>query len=128
MNDPAPPQVISRITLLRTLLRERRFDEALSIVESIAETDMTEDLWVLRGIAIQLSNGTELPLTEAKRSFECAIRLNAKHVEAVIELAWFQFNVEDDPKGAARGFSKALDLIAAIRNDALSGIVKCQSR
>lgn len=116
----------SRIAHLRALVRERRFENALNDFSRIADEDMTEELWVLRGVCIQLADKTDFPLSEAKRSFECALSLNPNHVEAALEMAWFLLNVEDDSKAAESGFAKALSMLATSQESALRGCAKCK--
>jgi hypothetical protein len=118
--------VNSRIAYLRSLVREKRFDDALSILCGISDHEMTEELWILRGLCIQLSDGTDLPLAEAKRSFECALHLNPKHADATLEMAWFLLNVEDDAKAAEPFFVNALGMISEIQESALRGCAQCK--
>jgi hypothetical protein len=53
------------------------------------------DLWVLRGDAIQLGDGTGPSLDEARKSYEHALAIDSGHREAASELQHFIETHED---------------------------------
>ena len=117
------------IRKIRCLAKAGKYTEALKLLETIPKQYMTHDLWVKRGIYIQLLEKEPfiLTLADAKKSFQRAIKLNPKSVEAYIELGWFLYAVEDNAIAAEPYFRKAVKLLAKSQYEALSGIAECLS-
>jgi len=114
------------IRKIRKLAIAGKYNEALELLETIPKQYMTSDMWVKRGIYMQLGDGTDTySLADAKESFKRAIALNPNNVEAMIELGYFLYAVEDNAIDAKRHFRKAVNLLSKLNNEALSGIKKC---
>ena len=71
VQNGASPQTLARIEGLL-----RRFPDS-------------PDLWVLRGDAIQLGDGTGPSLSDARKAYEQALAIDPSHREAAKELAHF---------------------------------------
>jgi hypothetical protein len=85
------------IETIRSLRRERRFDEALVELESLLERDREcAHLWLMRGNLIQLSEATALTLEDVEKSYLTALELNPDCVEAMEDLVHFYYAVMDD--------------------------------
>jgi Tfp pilus assembly protein PilF len=67
-------------------------------------------LWVLRGDALQLSDGGATALDEAERSYREALHLDAMFADAYEALGYFIFAVRDDAAASTAYFRRALEL------------------
>jgi tetratricopeptide (TPR) repeat protein len=77
-------------------------------------------LWVLRGDALQLSDGGATALDEAERSYREALDLDPNFGEAYEALGHFVFAVRDDAAASSAYFRRALELGAG--QSALEGL------
>ena len=85
--------------------------EILRAIEgALAERPDDPNLWVLRGDAIQLSDGDGYELADAERSYREAIRRAPQHAAAHTELGYYYFAVMDDAARALPWFRRAVDL------------------
>jgi tetratricopeptide (TPR) repeat protein len=99
------------ILQIKESMRRKKFDEALELIEQIPENFRTSEIFLLKGICIQLSENLKFNLNEAEYSFKKAIELDSNNIEAKIELGWFYFNVLDQSKEADKEFGDALEII-----------------
>lgn len=106
------------------MLREERFDEALSLIESL-ERPLTSAELVLKGRAIQLSTGHSAQLDEAEGAFREALALDDEYVPALLELGWYYFAVADDPHQGLECFRRALALSEGAIREATEGVSRC---
>lgn len=103
------PTIISR---LRTEIFEIG-EASASILEQIAselERAPSAELWILRGDAIQLSDGSAYSLNDAETSYLCALELDPLSAEAHESLGHFIFAVKDDAAAAIKHFRQAIAL------------------
>lgn len=111
---------------IKSLMKSRRFDEALSRMDEIGPESWTPTLWVLRGKCIQLAEDTSLPLDEAKKSFQRALELDANCLEAWIELGYYVLCVEDDAQEASTIFQNAQRIMAEYEKEIQKGLLQCE--
>ncbi len=112
------------IAKVRRLWRQDRYDLALVEVDRLLELSPNNPyLLVQRGELIQLQNGDEeLPtLEDAKAALVSAVALDPDSPNALIELGYFVYAIEDDAKTAAKHFEKAVKLSADLFAQALVG-------
>ena len=116
------------LSQLRTLRRERRFGEALALVERLLkEGPSSAELLVLRAQLLQLAPETHMadPLAAAEESLAQACALAPDAVEPLIEMGHFLYAVKDRPANALTQFEAAERLARAGLKDALIGKIKC---
>jgi tetratricopeptide (TPR) repeat protein len=112
---------LDRVLALR---REQRFDLALQDVTRLMELWPDHPrLLVLRAELIQLQGDEEgLPtLDDAKNDLKRAVALDPFSADALIELGYFLYAVEDDAKAAAKYFEKVVHLCVEQFTQALVG-------
>jgi hypothetical protein len=63
-------------------------------------------------------------LDEVEATLQSAVQLDETYTDAFIELGWFRFNVQNDPKGALESFQAALKLLVSANTEAISGALK----
>ena len=112
------------ILQIKESMRRKKFDEALELIEQIPENFRTSEIFLLKGICIQLSENLKFNLNEAEYSFKKAIELDSNNIEAKIELGWFYFNVLDQSKEADKEFGDALEIIKSKLSELVEGFMK----
>ena len=113
---------------IRKLRKAEKFNEIVELIETIPKQYMTSDMWVLRGVYMQMGDGTApYTLEDIKESFKCAIALNPYNADAIAELGWFMYAIEDNAVGAEPYFRKAVKLLAKDNYEALRGVAECLS-
>ena len=112
------------ILQIKESMRRKKFDEALELIEQIPENFRTSEIFLLKGICIQLSENLKFNLNEAEYSFKKAIELDSNNIEAKIELGWFYFNVLDQSKEADKEFVDALEIIKSKLSELVEGFMK----
>lgn len=68
------------------------------------------ELWILRGDAIQLSDGEDYELDDAEASYRNAIQLDPDCAAAYESLGYFTYAVLDDARASLQFFQKAISL------------------
>jgi Tfp pilus assembly protein PilF len=81
----------------------RRIDHAVA-------NDPSAELWVLRGDAIQLGDGTIHSLKDAEESYLHALEIDPRYADAFESLGHFYYAVLDDPQKSIRFFERAIAL------------------
>ena len=114
------------LATIESLMHARQFDEALRQIEESGQGMLSPRLWVLRGICLQLANCTELPLDEAKKSFQHALDLDGQCLDAWIELGYYVLNVEDNARDAEAIFLKAAQLLSEVKKEIGKGLCACK--
>ena len=109
----------------RALFRAKRFDEALVGLGKAAPESLSPQLLVLRGRCIQLANGTALPLEEAKKSFQTALEMDERCIDAWIELGHYVRCVEDRAEETAGIFRKAAQILSGCNGEIAEGLRLC---
>lgn len=101
-------------------------DEAVFLLEEHITTCGSPDLYVMLGRLLQLISSVEDdPLKRAEECFYSAIRMEADHLDAHIELGWLLYNVYDDPSGAIKYFRNAEEICLSRLSEIRDGINKC---
>jgi len=115
------------ILKIKSLIKAKKYTKALKLLETVPKQYMTSDLWVKRGVYILSDEKSPLPWSEIKISFENAVKLNPKNIDAILKLGWYIFIHEDNAIAAEPYFRKAAKLLAKDQYEALSGIAECLS-
>jgi len=113
-----------KLTVVWSHWRQGRYDRALEEVNRLLESRSDNaQLLVLRAALIQLQDDEEgtPPLDAARADLELAVSLDERSLDALIDLAYFQHAVDDDPKAAIKQFQKAVKLGRALLKKALIG-------
>lgn len=113
---------------LRALRRERRFNEALELVERLLkEAPFSTELLVCRAQLLQLAPQAEAsnPLASAEESLAQACALAPHAVEPRIEMGHLLYAVQDRPADGLGQFEAAEGLARTALKDALIGKIKC---
>lgn len=121
-------QWIDALAALRALRRERRFGEALALVEHLLEEGSSStELLVCRAQLLQLAPRAKVgnPLAAAEESLAQACALAPDTVEPRIEMGHLLYAVQDRPADALRQFEVAERLARGNLKDALIGKVEC---
>jgi tetratricopeptide (TPR) repeat protein len=82
----------------------------LAQIEQELGREQSAELWILRGDAIQLSNGDEYDLQDAETSYLKALELDPASAEAYESLGHFTFALKDDARGSLHYFQRAIEL------------------
>jgi tetratricopeptide (TPR) repeat protein len=108
MSQRAQPFKKSLSRILRLWERED-FDAALSEVDALLqEWRGNSQLQIWRASLIQLQDSPSQTLEAAKQALQQAVDLDPSSPAASIELGHYLDSVEDNPKAAAKAFSKAI--------------------
>jgi predicted Zn-dependent protease len=106
-------------------LWEQDHDQALVLVESLIETwPGNAYLHILKAHLVQLQDRPTAALKEAKQSLERAVELDKGSPSAVLELAYFLDNVEDNPQAAASVYAECVATARHLLVDGLIGQAK----
>jgi tetratricopeptide (TPR) repeat protein len=112
------------ILKIKEYMKNKKFDEALNLIEEIPETYFTSDFYLLNGICIQLADNKNYNLSDVEDSFLKALELEPNSIDIKLELAWFYFNVMDQPKKAEDYFKEILENIRIKTVESIEGIIK----
>lgn len=121
-------QWMNALAELRALRRERRFSEALELVERLLkEAPFSTELLVGRAQLLQLAPRAEVndPLAAAEESLARACALAPDAIEPRIEMGHLLYAVQDRPADGLAQFEAAGELARAALKDALIGKIKC---
>ncbi len=110
------------ISEVRSLMSRSKFSEALAEVDALLEQWPDQPaLLVLRGELIQLQDENGPPLDEAVFALKRAATLDPRNADALLELAYFQFAVQDDSRAAEKSFSRSISASSEALISALVG-------
>lgn len=111
--------------LLQTALNDADYGEALRLLESIESLRALNcrEL-VFKARCLQLAPGNATNLERAQASLEAALKLDSEYLPALIELAWYEYAVEDNADRARFLFERAVSLSARDYREALTGLFK----
>jgi tetratricopeptide (TPR) repeat protein len=84
--------------------------ETLGRIDAALGEYPSAELWILRGDAIQLSDGDTHSLLDVEQSYERAIEFDPSSWQAYEALGHFHYAVMDDASQAVAFFERALDL------------------
>jgi tetratricopeptide (TPR) repeat protein len=112
------------ILRIKECIKNKKFEEALDLIEEIPENYLTSEFYLLKGICIQLSDSEKYTLHDAENSFHKALELEPNNIDIKLELAWLYFNVLDEPKKAERYFKEALENNRIKLVETVEGIIK----
>jgi lipopolysaccharide biosynthesis regulator YciM len=113
---------------LQALRRERRFSEALELVERLLkEAPFSTELLVRHAELLQLAPQAKVsnPLAAAEASLAQALALAPDAIEPRIEMGHLLYAVQDRPADGLDQFEAAEELARAALRDALIGKIKC---
>jgi hypothetical protein len=114
-----------KLSAVRAAERKSDYVKALVALDAlIDELPGNPSLLVRRAMLIQLQADGGPPLNEAKHALRSALELDDKHPSALIELAQFQFAVEDDAATAKQTFDSAVAACLRLLIEALLGQAK----
>lgn len=82
----------------------------LAEIEDELQRQPSAELWILRGDAIQLSDGNFRNLPDAEASYHEALAVDPESADAYESLGYFTYAVKDDARGALPFFQRAIEL------------------
>lgn len=85
-------------------------NDLLRRIEDELRSHPSAELWILRGDAIQLSDGEDYELDDAETSYRNAIQLDPGCAAAYESLGYFTYAVKDDARASLQFFQKAIAL------------------
>jgi tetratricopeptide (TPR) repeat protein len=106
------------------LLHNQKFDEALDLILQIPEIYLSAEIFIFKGICIQLAQNTNIELAEAELCFKKALEIDPMNIDANLELAWFYFNILDKPQLASYHFNQAINIIKSKLIIGIEGTLK----
>lgn len=111
---------------IRSLCAAEQYSNALAAIAELKQAGFQDSaLLVLEAIALQMSEGDEDGLEQAKVSLLEAAALDENHPEAHLEAGYFLLNVGDDAEAATPHFDAALSTLQSLVTEAVSGMAKC---
>jgi tetratricopeptide (TPR) repeat protein len=112
---------------LRRFLDEEDFVNALELIRQRERySALGPDELVLKARILQLlPTKLRASLDEALATLQLALRLDSEYVPALLELGWFYYNVENQPRLALPLFERALEVSRADSVDAIVGLIRC---
>jgi hypothetical protein len=114
-----------KLATVSRLRKEKEFDTALAEVESMLHRwPGNAHLHILWASLVQLQQEPKHELDEAKQALQQAVELDKGSAAALIELAYFLNNVEDNPQAAARVYAKGVSAARQLLLDGLIGQAK----
>ena len=97
-----------------------RFDLGLQRIDEYSGI-LSGCLLVLKGICIQMVDSTKYSLYDAKTCFLSALAEDPSYSEALLELAWFEFNIESNGEKALSLFEQARKQLDPLLKEAVKG-------
>ena len=119
---------LSILQRLRALEEAGANSEVIRILDELEKNgaELTSDQLVLKGRCILRSDETQgFEPSDAECAFKEAIRANPQCVEALLELGWYYFYVDDDAGRAQPLFEQVLTICRASATISCIGIAKC---
>src|SRR5438874_11650217 len=97
---------------MKTTISEAEYvsESVLHLIENELKRNPSVDLWILRGEAIQLSEGHSYDPADAEVSYRKALALDPESSDAYESLAYFTFAVKADARGSLPLFRRAIAL------------------
>jgi tetratricopeptide (TPR) repeat protein len=110
------------------LYRSEKYDDALRIIEEAEQqTLVSPALMVWKSRCLQMTNNPKGELADAQTSLEQALDMDDEYVPALIDLAYFHLNVNDDAETALPLFRKALSISTDNMTESIVGLGQCIS-
>jgi len=107
------------------LWREKNYDEAIGAVETLMQRwPGNAHLTILWATLVQLQDNPTNGLDDAKQALQNAVELDKGSPTALIELAHFLDNVEDDLQTAAKVYGEGVAVARELLLDGLIGQAK----
>jgi lipopolysaccharide biosynthesis regulator YciM len=108
------------------LVEKGDYEEAINQLELLEEKVVNPNILVLKGICLQLANDElNYSLSDIEEIFKEAYQIDKECIDALIELAWFNLNVNDDAQTAMTLFEKAFENCQEKISEIVIGIAKC---
>jgi lipopolysaccharide biosynthesis regulator YciM len=108
-------------------MNNRFYHQAVILLEE-AEKNQTinPNILVLKGMCLQLDNDeSKYDLQDIENMFKEAFQMDKECINSIVELAWFNLNVNDDPRQAISLFKEALNAYSSKITEVVIGITKC---
>jgi lipopolysaccharide biosynthesis regulator YciM len=108
------------------LIEKGNYEEAINQLELLEKKVVNPNILVLKGICLQLANDeSNYSLSDIEEMFKEAYQIDKECIDALIELAWFNLNVNDDAQAAMTLFEKAFENHQEKIAETVIGIAKC---
>ena len=106
-----------------------RDDEALHELASVEkEHSLSIDVLIIKGACIQLGSGTApYTLSDAEAAYKKALEIDPENLEALIEVGYYYFVMDNRADIARPYFDKALSIARIRLSEAIKGIAECIS-
>lgn len=119
-----------RINKIQILRKKEEYSKILKEVELLLdEFPYITSLLVLKSVLIQALDDEESiklwKLKDAKEALEQAVKIDEKSIEALNELAFYIYAVEDDSEKALVFFERSINYCKEFLEEAYSGKIKC---
>jgi hypothetical protein len=116
---------ITKGSEVQKLCSEGKYTDAVRLIEDLESAgQVSADLLVQKAVCLQLLEDGSLE--EAEGTFKMALALEPDSIEALIEYAWYNLNVKDDPAAADALFQRALRFQSRVNTEILTGLLKCR--
>ncbi len=112
---------------INDLIDAEDFCKVLETLDSIEkkQSNLCSNLLILKGRCIQLSDCKRYTLDDAKMSFYKALKTDEHNIQALIELGWFYYTIENHSKKAFSYFNKAMFLSKKEMLETIEGCSYC---
>jgi len=115
---------------VKNFCKEKKYDKALELTYKIKK-DISEsinpEILVLEGICIQLSDNIKYEIETAKNLFLKALKIDDKNENALIELAYYYMNVDDNADEALPLLYSALKINLERKTEIISALEELKS-
>ncbi|MFT0214073.1 hypothetical protein VQ643_15970 [Pseudomonas sp. F1_0610] len=107
-------------------MKEKNYDEALSLIKELEEnTKLNSSMLAVKGMCMQGSDSESYSLDDIRNIHQEAVDMDPFNVNALIELAYFYYAIDDDAKKAENYFATAIEKARARITEAVIGRAKC---
>jgi tetratricopeptide (TPR) repeat protein len=112
---------------LYNLVNNENYHQAVGLLEKVEKSPtMNPNLLVLKGMCLQQDEDeSKYSLLDIENMFKDAYQLDKECIDSVIELAWFNLNVNDDAETSISLFKDAFEIYSSRMTEIVIGIAKC---
>lgn len=108
-------------------MKAENFDLALSTYRGLEDEFLPSNMLVMKSTAIQLAEYSHgYTLQDAREALFFALELDPENPEILMELGYFHYAVDDNPKEAIPFFEKAISNSRNIYRDSIVGAVNAR--
>jgi lipopolysaccharide biosynthesis regulator YciM len=87
---------------------------------------LNPNILVLKGICLQLTDeDSRYSLSDVEEMFKEAYRIDRECLEAIVELAWFNLNINDDAQTAIKLFEQVFESYREKMTEIVIGVAQC---